>query len=147
MDDECLAENTVCTRCGSVYSAGRWYLKDQAPKMEAGIPAQEAVCPACRKQKDKVPGGVLTLSGAFIPRHKDDILNLIRRESDRAQGVNPLERIMSLEHGPEEITVTTTNEKLAQRIGRAVHKAYSGTIEYHFGQDNKLARVNWRRDE
>ncbi len=145
IDDACLEENTVCQRCGSVYAGSRWYLKDQAPDL--GVkPVHEAVCPACRKQRDKLPGGVLTLTGAFIANHKDEILNLVRNQSNKAQNTNPLERIISLESGENEITVTTTNEKLAQRIGRALHKAYSGTIEYRFGEDIKLARVNWRRE-
>lgn len=144
--DECLPENTECKRCGSVYAAGRWYLKDQAPEMKSEAPVHQTICPACRKQQDKLPGGVLTLSGTFIARHKDEILNLVRNQSSKAQNVNPLERIIDLESSDDEITVITTNEKLAQRIGRALHRAYDGEIEYQFGEDTKLARVNWRRE-
>lgn len=146
IDDQCLAENTACKRCGSVYAAGRWYLKDQAPEMRPGSALHDTICPACRKQRDRLPGGVLTLTGAFIANHKVEILNLIRNQSGKAQTVNPLERIMDMQSADNEITITTTNEKLAQRIGRAVHKAYSGTIEYRFSEDTKLARVNWRRE-
>ena len=147
IDEECLAENTPCKRCGAVYTAGRWYLKDQVPQSKAAQPkARETLCPACRKQRDRLPGGVLKLTGAFISNHKDEILNLIRNQSGKAQAVNPLERIMDMQFGDNEITITTTNEKLAQRIGRAIHKAYSGTIEYRFSEDTKLARVNWRRE-
>ena len=44
-----------------------------------------------------------------------------------------------------DIEITTTNEKLAQRMGKALHKAYSGTIEYKLSEDAKIARVYWRR--
>ncbi|MGC8863915.1 MAG: BCAM0308 family protein, partial [Armatimonadota bacterium] len=78
--------------------------------------------------------------------HKDEILNLIRNEAEKAMGINPLERVMSLEANDGEIEITTTNEKLAQRIGKALHKAYDGTIEYKWSADTKLARVIWHRD-
>lgn len=94
-----------------------------------------------------MPGGVLKLTGAFIREHKDEILNLIRNQTGKAQVVNPLERIMDMQSAGDEITITTTNEKLAQRIGRAIHKAYRGSIEYQFGGDTKLARVNWSREQ
>lgn len=127
--------------------AGRWYLKDQVPYSKADhAEAPETMCPACRKQRDHVPGGVLKLTGAFIADHKEEILNLIHNQSDKAQAVNPLERIMDMQSSGNEMMITTTNEKLAQRIGRALHKAYSGTVEYQFGEDTKQARVNWSRE-
>ena len=43
------------------------------------------------------------------------------------------------------IEITTTNEKLAQRIGKALHKAYSGDVAYKWS-DPKIARVNWHRE-
>ena len=147
IDQESPAEYTPCKRCGSIYTAGRWYLKDQVPAgRTAHAPVRETTCPACRKQRDKVPGGVLKLTGRFINDHKVEIINLIHNQSGKAQAVNPLERIMDMQSNGGEITITTTNEKLAQRIGRALHKAYSGTIEYQFSEDTKLARVNWRRE-
>lgn len=144
--DECLPENTVCTGCGSVYASSRWYLKEMVPPRKREGPVHEAVCPACRKQRQKMPGGILRLTGAFVEEHADEILNLIRNESNKAQTVNPLERIIDMQSESDQVLITTTNEKLAQRIGKAVHKAYSGTIEYQFVQDSKLARVNWHRE-
>lgn len=147
IDDESLPENTVCKHCGSVHAADRWYLKGQVPadKVFHAV-ASTTVCPACRKQADRVPGGVVTLTGAFLTGHSEEILNLIRNESVKAQTGNPLERIMDMQSAGDEMVITTTNEKLAQRIGRAVHKAYSGEIAYQFVEDTKLARVNWRRE-
>lgn len=145
ISEECLAENTICTKCGSIYAAGRWYLKDQAP-VRSVTTVHHVVCPACQKQSQRAPGGIITLAGAFIDAHRDEILNLIRNESSKAQTTNPLERIIDMQYSEGELMITTTNEKLAQRIGRAVHKAYSGTVEYQFGADTKQARVNWRRE-
>lgn len=147
IDDESLPENSVCKNCGSVYTAERWYLKGQVPvdKVFHSV-ACMTTCPACRKQTDRVPGGVVTLKGDFLSDHSEEILNLIRNESVKAQSGNPLERIMDMQSAAGEMVITTTNEKLAQRIGRAIHKAYSGEIDYKFGEDTKQARVNWRRE-
>ena len=94
----------------------------------------------------EAPGGVLKLTGDFVWEHKEEILNLIRNESGKALTTNPLERIMSIESSDGGIEITTTNEKLAQRIGKALHKAYSGTVEYRWSGDTKLARVLWHRE-
>lgn len=148
IDDESLEENSVCVSCGAVYLSGRWYMKDMVPEAKlSGEVAHETLCPACQKQRDRVPGGMIRIRGQFFWNHKDEIMNLIRNENAKAQAVNPLERIMSFEEVDGEVEITTTNEKLAQRIGRALHKAYRGDIEYKWSEDTKIARVYWHRDE
>ena len=37
------------------------------------------------------------------------------------------------------------NVTLAQRLGRALHRAYDGSVEYKWSEDNKLVRVIWTR--
>ena len=140
-------ETGVCSECQSVYSGQRWYLKEQteAHKLKNSS-VHFTICPACRKIRDNLPGGIVHMSGGFIGKHKDDIMNLIRNEGDRAKAVNPLERIMGIDGTDGNYDVTTTNEKLAQRIGRALHKAYSGNVAYKWSEDNKLVRVSWQRD-
>lgn len=147
ISDESLEENTQCTQCGSVYMQSRWYLKDKIPDKTIVGETHKIVCPACRKLEDNLPGGVLKITGDFFWKHEDEILNLIRNESNKAQTINPLERIMSIESDKGEIEITTTNEKLVQRIGKALQKAYSGHVEYKWSEDTKLARVNWHRQD
>lgn len=136
----------VCEGCQAVYRKKRWYLKDAAV-----IPAKAAiaktVCPACLKMRDNFPGGIVTLSGGFVLEHKQEFMNLIKNEEQHARGFNPLERVMSIkENGRGSIVVSTTNEKLAQRLGRAVKKAFHGTVSYHWSHDDKLVRVDWVRE-
>lgn len=150
IDDESLHDNSVCRQCGNVYMQGRWYTKDQLPehKMPPKEEMIEMLCPACHKQQDRMPGGVLRLSGNFVWDHKDEIMNLVYNETNKAQGFNPLERIMNVETIDNKvIEITTTNEKLAQRIGKALNKAYRGHIEYKWSEDTKLARINWNRQD
>ncbi|MDH7600521.1 MAG: BCAM0308 family protein [Armatimonadota bacterium] len=150
--EEHLPEGTKCNLCGSIWHENHWHLPDdyqlpiRRPGQQNETPSHGSLCPACRKIQDHVPGGVLRLSGSFVFDHEEEILNLIRNETIKAMGLNPLERIMSLEFDDGGIEITTTNEKLAQRIGKALHKAYSGSIEYKWSEDTKLARVHWHRD-
>jgi hypothetical protein len=147
VQEEHAPEGSVCARCGSSHSSGRWYPPVKMTQPAAHSGRHELLCPACRRLQDRVPGGVLTIAGSFVWAHKDEILNLIRNESSKALGVNPLERIMTLQSDEGEIEITTTNEKLAQRLGKALHKAYSGTVEYKWSGDTKLARVVWQRND
>ena len=140
-------ETLVCCECRAVYHDQRWYLEDQGRSSPGSYgDSKPTTCPACMKIRDRMPGGIVKLSGGFLKDHREEILNLIRNEGDRARQVNPLERVMGFETLGAGIDVFTTNEKLAQRIGRALHKAYEGRVSYDFSQDTKLARVTWRRD-
>ncbi|MGV3721332.1 MAG: BCAM0308 family protein [Actinomycetota bacterium] len=140
------ADDTVCTGCGAVARSQRWTL--DAPRAEmllATGASEQALCPACLKSEERLPGGILTLRGDYWPRHRDDILNLIRNQEEEARQDNPLERILSLREENGSVIVETTNEKLAQKIGRSIAKAHHGHIEYQWGDGNRLVRVNWER--
>jgi len=138
---------SVCSGCHAVYKNKRWYgesaLYDAVVKI---LDTAITVCPACMKIRDNFPGGIVTLKGDYVLPHKQDLLNLIRNEEARARGFNPLERVMSIkENGFGSIVISTTNEKLAQRLGRAIKKAFHGDVAYQWSHDNKLARVDWVR--
>ncbi len=54
------------------------------------MPVRSVICPACQKINDGFPSGIITLSGEFLKPHKDEILQLIRKEEVRAKKINPL---------------------------------------------------------
>jgi NMD protein affecting ribosome stability and mRNA decay len=136
----------VCEGCQAVYMKKRWYLKVESAKI-ANTPVMKVVCPACLKIRDNFPGGIVTLSGDYVIAHKEEFLHLIRNEEQRARGFNPLERVMSIkENGHGSIVINTTNEKLAQRLGRAMKKAFRGEVTYRWSHDDKLVRVDWVRE-
>jgi len=140
-------EAAICRECRAVFAGGRWQLYDQAgPELRRASHVVETLCPACHKIHDRQPGGIVSLTGRFLKEHDTEIINLINHENRSAMNINPLERIMDIERSEDGLTVYTTNEKLAQKIGRAVHKAYSGDVEYKWSEDTRLARVNWHRD-
>ncbi len=141
-----LSGTALCTKCHAIFNNKRWTLDEklyetQLKKSDTNL----VLCPACKKVKDKFPGGIVKLKGDFLADHKNEILNLVRNEEDRAKGFNPLERIMSIDVVESGIEITTTNEKLAQRIGRSLQKAYQGRVRYKWSDDTKLLRAEWER--
>jgi hypothetical protein len=138
---------SVCEQCHAVYSNKRWSLSpglyDTIMKDPSTTPV---VCPACHKMRDDLPSGIVTLKGDYVLPHKLELLKLVKNEETRARVGNPLERVMSVkENGGGSLVITTTNERLAQRLGRAIKKAFHGDVVYNWSHENKLARIDWER--
>ena len=133
-------EPSVCEVCGVVFRDGafRW---EEAPKN-----AKKMICPACRRIQDKYYGGIVELSGNFLKTHKEEIMNLIKNEEEKEKNLRPLERIALIEENDDNITIKTTYEHIARRIGEAVHKAYKGKLELHYQEGAHFLRVKWHRD-
>jgi NMD protein affecting ribosome stability and mRNA decay len=136
-----LVEPTVCPQCGAVYTDGRWQWADSV-----AFDANQATCQACRRIADHYPAGIVTLTGSFVPVHKDDILNLIRHLESMEKEQHPLNRIMNIEDGRGTIVVNTTDMHLARRIGDALRRAHKGDLEIRYAEETSFVRVNWRRD-
>ena len=141
-------EVVVCTDCHALYQRRHWFFDEELYFHHSNDPKTHMVrCPACEKIRDRYAEGQVALrESPFLTAHKDEILRLVRNEEERAKGMNPLERIIEIREAPEGITVTTTNEKLAQRIGRTLKNSYQGHTSYHWS-DRKLLTVDWHRAE
>jgi hypothetical protein len=137
----------VCPVCHAINRNRRWVFDEAEYRALSRSPGEavERRCPACRKIADGFPSGIVLLSGGYLQIHRDEILRLVRNEEGRAMGINPLERIMAVTEEDGTVRVTTTDEKLAQRIGREVRKAFRGSLEYRWSEDDKLVRVSWAR--
>ncbi len=144
-----LPEPAVCKVCGDVYANRRWSKPDPdrvGDKHPHFRPATEVVCPGCTRERSGVPSGYVHLEGAFLLRHQEEIERLVNNEAARAAEDNPLARIMNWERDDKgRLTVTTTTEHLAQRLGHAIEKAFDGEVRYDFSHENKLAHVWWQR--
>lgn len=134
-------EPTVCERCGLVYRDGHWQRADNVP---AG--AHRSVCPACRREMDRYPGGYVLLRGGYWTQHWDEILNLIRNQEAQAQRSRPLHRILWVEPHDGEMEIATTTAHLARRLGKAIHSAHKGDLTIHQPKGEPLVRVVWERD-
>lgn len=138
-------EATLCPACGAVFHDGRWQWARGAVPVVAGAPETE--CPACRRINDGYPAGSLSIAGAFLARHRDDVLAALRAEERLERDEHPLHRIATLTEGDNEIVVTTTDIHLPRRIAEALYDAYEGIVNVDYGEDDQSVRVTWRRDD
>lgn len=136
-----LSEPTVCPGCGAVFHQGRWQWMAHPPR-----DAEQVMCQACHRINDKYPAGTLTVRGAFVDQHKDEIVHLIRHQEELEKGEHPLHRIMDIDEQPGEITVTTTDIHLPRRIGEALHHAYQGALDFRYEEEAYFLRVAWTRE-
>lgn len=134
-------EPTVCEVCNALYKDGRWSW-DKPPK---GEEINYAVCPACRRIKDKYPGGILVLEGDYLNLKEEEIMNLINNEAEMEKSYRPLNRIMSVKKEDGAIVVETTYPSLARRLGEAVYRAHKGELDIRYREGEKFVEVFWRR--
>lgn len=127
--------------CGAVFSNKRWCHDDGTYKQEG----HELVCPACRRIADRNPAGIVTISGDFFATHESEIRNLITVIAQRAAVKNPLGRVMEICNENDGVTITTTDVKLAQKIGRDVFKSHGGLLNYIWSHAEAPVRVIWSR--
>jgi hypothetical protein len=144
------AEPATCGICGAAYSERRWTLavaSRRQDKHKAGRPGAITICPACKTKQNATPAGFVYVSGDFFGSHRHEIEHLLENEAERAMLDNPLARIMSSEKDEDgRLVIRTTTEHLAQRLGKALEKAFAGKVRYNFSHENKLTRVYWHRD-
>jgi hypothetical protein len=134
-----LQEPSVCSQCGAVFHEGRWHW---AARPEG---AQEALCHACHRIKDDYPAGIVTLSGPVVAQHRAEIVQLARHQEESEKKEHPMNRIMAIEEGPDQLTIKTTDIHLPRRIGDAMKRAYHGKLATHFDEQGYFARVTWER--
>jgi NMD protein affecting ribosome stability and mRNA decay len=141
-------EAAVCQECHALYQNKRWFFDEKLYTRLAKAPGKirEVVCPTCRKIKDRYPEGILTLSGEFFNQHRDEVVRLLENEASKVAARNVLDRVIRMfPEGKDKLVVETTTEKLAQRLGRAVFRAYKGNLDFRWSEMNKFVRVYWNR--
>jgi hypothetical protein len=141
------SEPAVCPGCGAIYAGKRWSRTPgaRARAHRAGEPVTIRVCGACRQRKIGVPHGYVHVDGEFFPHHRAEMEHLLHNEVERARDDNPLHQVLGWEDLGGTLLITTSTEHLAQRLGRALEKAYDGKARYGFSHENKLAHVWWHR--
>ncbi|MGH0035038.1 MAG: BCAM0308 family protein [Myxococcota bacterium] len=133
------SEPTVCPECGATFRGGRWTWA------RGPVDAPRQLCPACQRVRDGYPGGYLTLEGAFLVAHQQEIVGLARNVEEREKKEHPLKRIIELEVREDRIEITTTDMHLARAIGEGVQHAYGGDLDLRYSEDEMLLRAHWGR--
>jgi hypothetical protein len=133
-------EPTVCRDCGVVFNEGRWQWLPEPPAQAA-----ETVCPACRRVRDRVPAGFLTLSGEFFRKHRDEIMNLVENKVESQEKEHPMKRLMNVDDQDDGTELTFTDSHLPRGVGEAIQRAYDGDLDIRFPAEGGIVRVFWER--
>lgn len=134
-------EPTVCPECAVVFSGGRWQWLTERP-----VNANEELCPACQRIRDKIPAGYLTLSGAFFSEHRDEIMHLVQNKVKAQKNEHPMKRLMDIENQQDGgVVLTFTDVHLPRGVGEAIEHAYEGQLDIQYTDEAGIVRVYWRR--
>ncbi len=134
-------EAAFCRECGAVYRNKRW----SAGETMASAGMHEVLCPACLRMHDHNPAGIVTLSGEYLRQKTDAIMNDIKHIEAKFRQKNPLGRIMEINSVEGSLVISTTEDKLAQKMGREIYKAHKGELHYQWVHDQDMVRVSWSR--
>ena len=102
-------------------------------------------CPACLKIAEHYPEGIVTLRGDYLWRHEAEIRNILKKEAERVMAKNPVARIISMEKIEGELMIETTEQKLAEHLGRTLNRAHHGDLQVAWSGSPRICRVNWER--
>lgn len=128
-----------CRDCGAVYARGRWAWSAAQPGSRATL------CPACRRARDGMPAGYVSLAGEFYLDHRDEVLRRVRRCEAAERKAHPLQRILEVRERGGTAVVTTSDSHLARRIGEALGKSFKGAVRYRYAPGDNRLRVEWSR--
>ena len=134
------ADPSVCSRCHAVYEDGRWRWGARPAD------ATETVCQACQRIEERIPAGILTMSGAFVQAHRAEIIAQVRHQEKLETADHPLNRIMDIHDDADGINVTTTDLHLPRRIAEALAHHHHGEVTWKYAEGECFLRVNWHAD-
>jgi hypothetical protein len=131
----------VCPECWVVFYDGRWQWQAEPP---AG--AREALCPACRRIRDRAPAGYLILRGDYFVARRDEILRMVCHQVDYQQIEHPLKRLMGIEDRQDgSALLTFTDMHLPRGIGEAIEHAHQGVFATQHTRDSATVHASWER--
>lgn len=93
-----------------------------------------------------MPAGTVSLRGAFVKQHADELCGLVRNTEELEKSEHPLERLIAISDSADGLDVTTTGLHLAQRIGHALEAAYDGELQIHYNHEEYYVDIHWQRD-
>lgn len=139
-------EPAVCQSCQAVYRQKSWHLEpDRVAAMQQDPAVQWVTCPACLKIAEHYPEGIVTLRGDYLWRHEAEIRNILSNEAARVMAKNPIARIMQMASTGESLVIETTEQKLAEHLGRTLNRAHNGDLQVTWSGSPRVCRVNWER--
>ena len=120
----------------------------------ANISEYPMQCPTDREKRDHVAEGVIYISN-LRPEIKSDVLNLIKNSEEYATGKAKGERarwrrpdiedqVLSIKESGQKIIIETSENQLALRIAKKLHRSFKGgTLGIHFSHNEDAVRIYW----
>lgn len=138
----------LCPKCGAIWDGERWVPEPEEALRKELAKRQHAteLCPGDLRIEKKQVEGIVTLKGRFLASHSEEIDNLIGRVARSARKRNVAARIFQSAHTDDGLVIETTDEHLAERMGKEVEKAFKGNLEIKWQKKDTFARVTWERD-
>lgn len=138
----------ICKDCHAIYQPKRWHLDEAAyQKLQQDPEVTRIVCPSCQAIAAQDFRGQVTLKGASLAKHREQILNTIYNEEAHLRMTNPHSRIGLVQEEDDQLVVWTVNEFLADRIGKELKKAFAGSqTEITHLPRERFTRVVWWRE-
>ena len=146
VSDKGLKEPALCKNCRLYLHHKRWVNDPETYQQLKSDPnVHWTTCPACRKIAEGYPEGIVTLRGSYLWKHEDEILRLLKNLETEAFDRNPQERIIRQTQEDEQLVIETTEQSLAEHLGRVLHRSHQGELSIHWAEGADICRVNWER--
>ena len=146
VSDQGLPEPTLCRGCHAIFQHKRWVSDaDLYRELKTDPDAHWVTCPACKKIAEGYPEGILTLRGDYLWEHETEIANLLSNEESKAAHNNPQERVIRQLREGDELIIETTEQRLAEHLGRVLHRAHHGQLKIDWEGGPEICRVYWER--
>jgi NMD protein affecting ribosome stability and mRNA decay len=136
----------ICPRCHAISMQKRWFLDEdryQQLRMTPGV--RVVICTGCRRIEHQVYEGVVQLRSPLLLANKSQAMALIHHEEAKARQTNPFSRLASVVDRGDTIDILTTTYWLAERIGKAFHKSFKGSLDLQRLPNERFVRVRWER--
>lgn len=138
----------VCPSCKAVFSEKYWSAdSEKFEQFSKESDVAQVNCPGCQKASQGIYDGEVVLESPFLSKDHAATMKLIEHTEDKAWHDNPLSKIVEIEENGDRMRILTTTCWLANRLGKAFQKAYSGKLEIKPLSREKFVRVYWSRED
>ncbi len=138
----------VCPLCNAIHDGHRWVPEPDETLRKSALKSNpvSAKCPGDLRIERHQVEGVVTLGGSFLDGHKSELMNLVQRVARNGRSRNVAARLLAVDDSNHKVVIETTDDHLAERIGKEVEKAFKGELAIKWQEKDHFVRVSWTRD-
>lgn len=140
------AGKTICKRCGAIGMQKHWFVSSElAGEVKKNPLTRYVVCPGCQRVEDQHFEGEVVLKSPMLLEHDEMFWGTLYHAAAKGYLHNPLSQVASIHVEEDTIRIVTTTCTLAERLGKAIHKAFKGKLKITPSKDEKFVFVKWQR--